>query len=531
MLAGVGLVLTVLSVWQIGATARGLEVNTVRDADPRLVVLAPEEHASGSRPVVLIAHGLAGSTPIMRGFALTLAHAGYTAVLWDFQGHGTNPEPMVGSMGERSSLQATAEAALTEALARGYGDPERVAILGHSMGSGVALNFGIDHGEVAATIAVSPADADVTPELPRNLLLIAGALEGRFVQNAEELLADAGGKGGDPDAGTARDLLIAPGVEHISILFSPAVHAAARDWLDATFGAQPGARNYTDRRILWYGLGVMGVLLLGAGLAPLTAEQSVEAPRRSLWRRMGALVGGALGATLILWLLGWAGLDLSQALGVLVGGYLLLWYGVAGVLNLLLLWERPRLPSLRAVLGGLCRTLAGGRTAGGVGLAAVAADPAPTGAVAAGRSADAALVCGGWPIGAQHRPERPDRLDLGPQPGTGQHAGLGDSVEPRYGVPVLDPTRVSHRDHVARAGCRAAPRQLGFCHQRCTLCKLVAAGGVPAAVESGMAQELPCRRATNVRDRPRAGRLPEEGGPRGKGGLGPGDLSDVATAE
>jgi len=352
MLAGVGLVLTVLSVWQIGATARGLEVNTVRDADPRLVVLAPEEHASGSRPVVLIAHGLAGSTPIMRGFALTLAHAGYTAVLWDFQGHGTNPEPMIGSMGERSSLQATAEAALTEALARGYGDPERVAILGHSMGSGVALNFGIDHGEVAATIAVSPADADVTPELPRNLLLIAGALEGRFVQNAEELLADAGGKGGDPDAGTARDLLIAPGVEHISILFSPAVHAAARDWLDATFGAQPGARNYTDRRILWYGLGVMGVLLLGAGLAPLTAEQSVEAPRRSLWRRMGALVGGALGATLILWLLGWAGLDLSQALGVLVGGYLLLWYGVAGVLNLLLLWERPRLPSLRAVLGG-----------------------------------------------------------------------------------------------------------------------------------------------------------------------------------
>ncbi len=353
ILAGVGLVLTVLSVWQIGATARGLEVNTVRDADPRLVVLAPEEHASGSRPVVLIAHGLAGSTAIMRGFALTLAHAGYTAVLWDFQGHGTNPEPMVGSMGERSSLQATAEAALTEALARGYGDPERVAILGHSMGSGVALNFGIDHGEVAATIAVSPADADVTPELPRNLLLIAGALEGRFVQNAEELLADAGGKGGDPDAGTARDLLIAPGVEHISILFSPTVHAAARDWLDATFGAQPGARNYTDRRILWYGLGVMGVLLLGAGLAPLTAEQSVEAPRRSLWRRMGALVGGALGATLILWLLGWAGLDLSQALGVLVGGYLLLWYGVAGVLNLLLLWERPRLPSLRAVLGGL----------------------------------------------------------------------------------------------------------------------------------------------------------------------------------
>jgi hypothetical protein len=66
-----------------------------------------------------------------------------------------------------------------------------------------------------------------------------------------------------------------------------------------------------------------------------------------------ALVVGAVGATLILWLVGLVGLDLTRVLGLLVGGYLLLWYGVAGVLNLLVLWERPRLPSQRAVLGGL----------------------------------------------------------------------------------------------------------------------------------------------------------------------------------
>ena len=155
ILAGVGLVLVVLAVWQLGAAAGGLEVTTVRDAEPRLVVMAPEGVAPGSRPLVLIAHGFSGSTAIMRGFALTLAHAGYTAVLWDFEGHGTNPEPMSSSSGG-GSLTATAEAALAEALARGYGDPERVAILGHSMGSGVALAFGIDHPGTAATIAVSP---------------------------------------------------------------------------------------------------------------------------------------------------------------------------------------------------------------------------------------------------------------------------------------------------------------------------------------------------------------------------------------
>lgn len=353
MMVGFGLAMVLLAVWQIGAAAHGLVVTTVRDAEPRLVVFAPENHDRGERPLVLIAHGLAGSTAIMRGFALTLAHAGYTAVMWDFEGHGTNPEPMTGSRGEGGSLQATAEVVLAEALARGYGDPERVAILGHSMGSGVALAFGIDHPDMAATMAVSPTGAEVSPELPRNLFLMAGALEGRFVQNAEELLADAGGPGGDPAEGTARGLTVVPGVEHIAILFSPTAHAAARDWLDATFGVQQGAQDYVDRRMLWYGLAIVGVLLLGAGLVQLAADQTVQAPPRSLWRRLAALVGGALGATLILWLASAAGLELHQALGLQVGGYLLIWYAIAGVLSLLLLWARPAMPTLRAISGGL----------------------------------------------------------------------------------------------------------------------------------------------------------------------------------
>jgi hypothetical protein len=40
-------------------------------------------------------------------------------------------------------------------------------------------------------------------------------------------------------------------------------------------------------------------------------------------------------------------------LGLLVGGYLMIWFGVAGLVSLLLLRIRPSLPSHRAVLGGL----------------------------------------------------------------------------------------------------------------------------------------------------------------------------------
>jgi dienelactone hydrolase len=351
-LATVGLILVLLAVWQILTAGRGLEITTLRATEPPLTIISPAGIPAGGRPLVLVAHGFAGSTVIMRGFALTLAHAGYAVVLWDSAGHGRNAQPMAADM--RIDWLADVRPALAEAVARGVGDPDRVAILGHSMGTGAALAFGQAYPKTAATIAVSPVGLSVTPKLPRNLLLMAGAREASFLRNAEERLAEAGGPGGDAAVGTARKLVVVPNVEHISILFSPTAHAAARDWLDATFGPQPGARDYTDRRVLWYGLGLLGTLLTGAGLGPLVAErEAVVGPRRPLWRRLAALAGGALGSTLILWLASGLGLGLRDLLGLLVGGYLLLWFGLAGLLSLLFLWIRPPLPSGRALLGGL----------------------------------------------------------------------------------------------------------------------------------------------------------------------------------
>ena len=349
----VGLILVVLSGRQLGTAMQGLEAIIIRDADPPLHFVQPRNTLPLSRPLVLVGHGFSGSTVIMRGFALTLAHGGYTVAVWDFDGHGSNPRPMASG-----ALLENAEAVLEQATMLGFGDPERMAILGHSMGSGVALQFGQAHPDTAATIAVSPVAQPVTPELPRNLLLMAGALEPAFLRNAEERMAEGGAPTGDPigdpAAGTARKLAVIPGVEHLSILFSPAAHAEALDWLDATFGPQPGAREYADRRVVWYGAGLLGFLLVGAGLAPLVAgPRPADAPRRPLWRRLAALIGGALGATLLLWLSSLAGLDLRGLLGVQVGGYLLVWFGLAGLLSLLGLWVRPGLPSWRAVLGGL----------------------------------------------------------------------------------------------------------------------------------------------------------------------------------
>jgi hypothetical protein len=151
------------------------------------------------------------------------------------------------------------------------------------------------------------------------------------VRNAEQRLDEAGGPGGDLTDGTARKLSIIPGVEHISILFSPTAHAAARAWLDATFGTQSEARDYVDRRVLWYGLGLIGTLLIAAALGSLVTSTPPSQPPRPLRQGLVALSGGALGATLAMWFLSKIGLELSDLLGLVVGGYLLLWFAFAGL--------------------------------------------------------------------------------------------------------------------------------------------------------------------------------------------------------
>lgn len=340
--AGVGLLLVLLSIWQLEAAETGLEIQYVRSGDVPVTLMSPSGEKGLERPLVLIGHGAAGSRVIMHGYAITLARAGYNVALMDFAGHGANPRPLPSGR-DPAVLVADAEAAVRAAQEYGL-STNRTAVLGHSMGSGMALSYGVVHPETMATIAVSPVNSQVTPELPRNLLLLAEELNQRFVENAEELLAQAGGPGGDLLDGTARRLVIIPNVEHVLILFSPAAHLEARLWLDSTFGVQPGAEEFTDRSVWWYLVGLVGVMILLWSLAVMVEgydEADYEQQTQTTLRRLGALIVGSLGATFILYLLSEAGLQLDGLLGLLVGGYLLVWFAIAGALSLLLLGRSP----------------------------------------------------------------------------------------------------------------------------------------------------------------------------------------------
>ena len=93
---------------------------------------------------------------------------------------------------------------------------------------------------------------------------------------------------------------------------------------------------------------MLGALACAAALAPLVrGADPAELEVRPLGQRLAALAGGSLGATILLWIAGAFGVELNGLFGLLVGGYLVVWFGAAGLLSLLLMC-----PSLL-----LCRSL------------------------------------------------------------------------------------------------------------------------------------------------------------------------------
>lgn len=346
-LAALAAVLLIALAWQQTlAAGRGL---LVRDLGERggfeARFLVPP--GATDTPGVIVAHGFAGSRQLMYGFGYALARAGYGVLLFDFDGHGA-ARGALDRDGE--GLQRNLAAARDLLTAQPEIDPTRIAVLGHSMGSGAAMTAAIDVPErYGVTVAVSPTGAAVTPERPRNLLLMAGTLEPGFLENARRLLADGGGPNDDLSAGRGRALVEILNVEHITILFSRAAHQEAVDWLNRAYNL-PASEVAPDRRMVWFAAQLGGWLLLWVALAPLLpAAPSPTVARRRPWDRLG-LPLGALVAAGVPALAGQL-TDVGRLGGLLVGGALGVWFLTLGIVWLATGFRPPRPGAHDAALG------------------------------------------------------------------------------------------------------------------------------------------------------------------------------------
>jgi pimeloyl-ACP methyl ester carboxylesterase len=283
------LVLTAIGVTGLVRADDGLRrVSVVSDGVPLETVTSTAPASPG--PGVVVAHGFAGSTPLMRGFADTLARAGYTVVLLDFAGHGQSREPF-----DQQRLDHDLTIALAHVRGLPTVDPTRVGLVGHSMGAGAVLRTAAADRGVAATVAISAGSVPERTDRVRDLMVLAGSLEFTSIRETGPDIVGAAHPGarpdrtyGDPVAGTARRFGDIPVAEHISVLFSPTTHRATLDWFDAalqTARVSPASVHPLDRvgpALLLHLAAVLGFGALAALVLPVPGTATTRTPLASV---------------------------------------------------------------------------------------------------------------------------------------------------------------------------------------------------------------------------------------------------------
>ncbi|MBB4197226.1 hypothetical protein GGD83_001012 [Rhodoblastus sphagnicola] len=274
---------------------------------------------------------------------MTLAHAGYTAVTFDFAGHGRNARPLSGGIKNHDESARLLGEEIDKMIRFGLtlpGAGPRLGLVGHSMAAILIINSAVRNDAVAGVVAFSNFGSNATASEPRNLLVIDGAWEAAALKNdALRIVAMASGAAprervtyGEMARGTARRLAYAEGAEHIGVIYSRDGLTEMRNWMNAVFErAESGAIDARGGGMALLFLGLVALALPLSRLLPALSPLPLGAGPG--WRRQWPLtVAPALLTPLILWKAP------TDFLPILLGDYLAAHFAVYGALTLLGLW-------------------------------------------------------------------------------------------------------------------------------------------------------------------------------------------------
>ncbi len=244
-------------------------------------------------PAVVIAHGYAGSKQVMYELARASVYGirvsgplclmdklpqpsrGAIAVVFDFTGHGANITPL-SSPQRADQLQRDLDRVVRYTRSLPNVDPTRIALIGHSMGASAVVQYAKTHSDIVGVVSISGNATDVTPDAPKNLLLLAGDLEFDSIKMAQRAaLANAGGKSDAFSSGRAHDMDFIASSEHLTVLWNNLTMDFAGYWLsNSTYGKYEGEMKcwyMALERPFWLQFLAMGRTIYAAVLLALAA--------------------------------------------------------------------------------------------------------------------------------------------------------------------------------------------------------------------------------------------------------------------
>ncbi len=318
-------------------------------------------------PAVVLIHGFTGDRVLMSGLARRLAENGYAVLAIDVNGHGENRNPFNGGTAESDSLRANVKVAVDYLRASNLVDGSRIVVMGHSMGAGAALDYAVNDPSIKGAVMISGGWA-LGPNRPKDALFIFAERDPQEpIQDPSAALAahlagvaqiDLGKTYGDFTQGTAVEAIRMPGLDHVTIVNSPAAASVIVKWLDSTFGTPrtaPIELKDARRGSARFALLIFVILLIPLGrVCGSMAPGGIEL-RPGPSALIGILIlGGALLIAMPL-----TAADPASFVPVIVGSTQISWFMVAGLiivgviaLSQTLDWGRIREGVLPAIVAG-----------------------------------------------------------------------------------------------------------------------------------------------------------------------------------
>lgn len=253
------LLLAVLLALSSAATARsllfqGVQVEEVYvtgldGARLRCLVYKPLG-STGKLPAIIVVHGLGASSDTMNALSTELARNGVLVLALNYRGHDGS-EGGVSYIGDplaAPNISNDLVVAVRYLAERGDVNAGRIGAVGYSMGARAVLRLALLVPAVNPVVMIGPYVGweinAVNTTSPKNLLIIVGGYDLITPPSLAELLFNyatrAAGKPsevfGSLREGTGRKLVVVPGVDHYTIVFTRQAVEETVEWILASFG-------------------------------------------------------------------------------------------------------------------------------------------------------------------------------------------------------------------------------------------------------------------------------------------------------